>query len=150
MPVTLRPAHPDDIDAVLELWATSAENRSRPADTRAAVAAQLDRDPAALILATDRAGGAGPGVEQVVGSIIVGWDGWRCHVYRLAVRPERRRQGVGQALIAAAEQRARAVGATRIDAMVLADNDSGQAVWRATGFDQQADWRRWVKPLRDG
>ncbi len=31
--------------------------------------------------------------ERVVGSLIVGWDGWRGFLCRLAVRPDHRRQG---------------------------------------------------------
>ena len=37
--------------------------------------------------------------------------------------------------------------ATRIDAMVLAHNELGQRIWRAEGFREQADWRRWVRPV---
>lgn len=138
MPLTVRSAGHDDIGPILDLWQGAAENRGRPGDTREAVETVLGRDPAALIVAVD---------DELVGTIIVGWDGWRCHLYRLAVRPDRRRLGIGQALLAAAEERSRTLGATRIDAMVLDDNDLGQTIWRASGYRRQADWRRWVKPL---
>ncbi len=72
---------------------------------------------------------------------------WRYHLYRLAVRPDARRQGVGSALLAAAERRLSALGATRVDAMVLDRNDLGQSLWRAGGYHRQDDWRRWVKTL---
>jgi ribosomal protein S18 acetylase RimI-like enzyme len=139
MPFDLRAAAAADIEALLELWREAAENDSRPADTRGAVAALLKRDPAAVILA-ERGG-------ELAGSVIAGWDGWRAHLYRLAVRPAWRRRGAGTALLAAAEQRYRALGAARIDAMVLDRNDLGQALWRAAGYRKQADWRRWVKEL---
>jgi ribosomal protein S18 acetylase RimI-like enzyme len=141
MATTLRTATLDDVDAILTLWGEAAENRSRPADTRTAVELLLVRDPDALILATDDA------TDEVIGTIIVGWDGWRCHLYRLAVHPDRRRQRIGQALVDAAQRRASELGATRIDAMVLDDNDLGRGIWAASGFIKQDDWRRWVKPL---
>jgi ribosomal protein S18 acetylase RimI-like enzyme len=141
MAVTLRTATPDDLDAILGLWRDAAENRSRPADTRESVAGLLDRDPLALVVAVDQVSG------ELVGTIIVGWDGWRGHLYRLAVRPDRRREGIGQLLIRASEDRCQALGASRIDAMVLDNNDLGQTIWVAAGYTKQHDWRRWVKPL---
>ena len=78
---------------------------------------------------------------------IAGWDGWRCHLYRLAVAPNRRRRGIGGALIAAAQERFRVLGGTRADAMVLDDNDDARAIWAANGYRRQAEWSRWVKPL---
>jgi ribosomal protein S18 acetylase RimI-like enzyme len=140
--VRVRTAEPGDVEPILALWRGAAENRGRPADSRQTLEQLLERDPAALLVAADS---DPPG--QLVGTIVVGWDGWRAHLYRLAVHPDRRRQGIGGMLIAAADARARALGATRIDAMVLADNDLGQAIWQAAGFDRQDDWRRWVKPL---
>ena len=105
-------------------------------DTRAAVGALIDRDPDALIVVAD---------EGVLArSVIAGWDGWRAHLYRLAVRPDRRRQGIGGALLAAAEERLRALGARRIDAMVLDRNELGQRLWSARGHRRQDEWSRWV------
>jgi ribosomal protein S18 acetylase RimI-like enzyme len=135
----LRSASAADVDGLLAMWAEAAENNSRPPDTRAAVTALLDRDPDAVILAEHDG--------DLIGSIIAGWDGWRCHLYRLAVRPAWRKQGVGSALLSTAENRFKVLGAARIDAMVLDSNDLGQYLWRASGYRKQDDWRRWVKPL---
>jgi ribosomal protein S18 acetylase RimI-like enzyme len=136
----LRPAERGEMASVLAFWQVAAENDSRPADTAEAVEALLSRDPEALILAVDE--------DRIVGSIIAGWDGWRCHLYRLAVAPWRRREGIGGLLIDAAEKRIRAFGGTRIDAMVLDENPAAHAIWAAHGYRRQPDWSRWVKPLR--
>jgi ribosomal protein S18 acetylase RimI-like enzyme len=135
----LRAASAADIDALLALWRAAAENGSRPPDTRVAVARLVSHDTDGVILAEHDG--------ELIGSVIAGWDGWRCHIYRLAVRPDWRRQGVGTALLGAAEKRLRAAGATRVDAMVLASNDLGQKLWRAHGYNEQSNWRRWVKML---
>ncbi|MBV9450315.1 MAG: GNAT family N-acetyltransferase [Streptosporangiaceae bacterium] len=137
---SLRTGSEADVPALLGLWQEAAENNSRPPDTGEAVTALLNRDPEALIIAEHDG--------TLVGSIIAGWDGWRYHLYRLAVRPGWRRQGVGSALLDAAENRLIAMGATRIDAMVLDTNDLGQNMWRARGYSPQGDWRRWVKRCR--
>jgi GNAT superfamily N-acetyltransferase len=49
------------------------------------------------------------------------------------VRQAWRRQGIAAALLRAADERFRAFGAARIDAMVLDDNTLGESYgWRAT------------------
>jgi ribosomal protein S18 acetylase RimI-like enzyme len=136
----LRAAKSGELDAVLAFWRTAAENGHRPADTAAAIAALHLRDPGALILAVD-------GDGDIVGTVIAGWDGWRYHLYRLAVAPHRRREGIGQALIAAAEERFRILGGSRVDAMVLDDNQQAHTIWAANGYQRQAEWSRWIKPL---
>lgn len=92
----IRAATPADLDTVLAFWKVAAEGTSI-SDDRGGVERLVDRDPEALILA-ERGG-------ELVGTVIAGFDGWRCHLYRLAVHPERRRQGIGSALLAAAEER---------------------------------------------
>ncbi len=135
----MRTAGKSELDAVLAFWQSAAENDSRPADTPAAIEALFVRDPEALILAT-----AG---DEIIGTIIAGWDGWRCHLYRLAVSPGHRRQGIGARLVAAAEERFRRLGGTRVDAMVLDANERAHGIWAAQGYRRQDDWSRWVKPL---
>lgn len=137
--LVLRAARPDEVEAVLALWAVAGENAARPTDSAADVERLIARDPEALVLAVDG--------DELVGSVIAGWDGWRCHLYRLAVDPDRRRQGIGRELVARAEARFASNGGTRADAMVLDDNDLAHAAWAAAGYTRQAEWSRWVKPL---
>jgi ribosomal protein S18 acetylase RimI-like enzyme len=139
MSFELRAASAGDAGKLLELWREAAENHGRPGDTRRAILALIDRDAAALIVAEHDG--------ELIGSVIAGWDGWRYHLYRLAVRPGWRRRGVASALLDAAEARFAQLGATRADAMVLAGNDLGQRLWEARGYRRQDNWRRWVREL---
>ncbi|GAB3258110.1 GNAT family N-acetyltransferase [Kineosporia babensis] len=135
----LRPATAADLPAVLDFWQDAAENNSRPADSTTALQALLERDPHALVLALVD--------EQIAGTLIAGFDGWRYHLYRLAVAPDRRRQGIATALVEHAEERFKALGATRADAMVLDENTTAHSAWQARGYRLQENWSRWVKPL---
>jgi len=134
----IRAAGPDDPGTVLAFWKSAAEGTSI-SDDRDGVERLVTRDPEALILA-ERGG-------ELVGTVIAGFDGWRCHLYRLAVHPERRRRGIGAALLTAAEERFVRLGGRRGDAMVLVRNERAHHAWRAAGYAPEEHWRRWVKHL---
>ncbi|MFG2667077.1 GNAT family N-acetyltransferase [Streptomyces sp. NPDC048387] len=134
----IRTATAADAENVLSFWKQAAEGTSITDDVDG-VTRLIGRDPDALILAE--------GDGLLVGSVIAGWDGWRASLYRLAVLPSQRRQGIAKALLDAAERRFLAVGGRRGDAMVLEANERAQQAWAAAGYHREDHWRRWVKPF---
>ncbi|MGY3684189.1 GNAT family N-acetyltransferase [Streptomyces sp. TE33382] len=136
--LSIRAATPADLDEVLAFWKVAAEGTSI-SDDRDGIARLLERDAESLIL-VERGG-------TLAGTVIAGFDGWRCHLYRLAVHPDHRRRGVGGALLAAAEERFVQLGGRRSDAMVLDRNELAQHAWRASGYAPQPQWSRWVHHL---
>ncbi len=111
-------------------------------DTEVGLERLFDRDSDALLLA-ERAG-------ELVGSLIVGWDGWRGSFYRLAVHPSVRRQGIATALVHAGEERLKELGAVRLTAIVASDEQGAVALWEAAGYRLQADTSRFVRMVGEG
>jgi ribosomal protein S18 acetylase RimI-like enzyme len=130
----IRTATATDLPAIVDLWDRAA-GPTRHAGRHAEVARLLERDPDALLVAMVDG--------QLAGALIVGWDGWRCHLYRLAVEPGARRGGVAAALVAAGRMRAVALGAVRLDAMVSPANDGAAGFWEAVGLTRDDHDARW-------
>lgn len=136
--VEIRYGRAADVDAVLDFWRSAAEGTDRR-DSPQGYLTLVERDPEAVLVAEIDG--------HLVGTLIAGWDGWRAHLYRLAVHPDHRRQGIARTLLTRAEERMRELGAFRADAMVLDDNQLAAPAWVAAGYHLQPQWSRWVKPL---
>lgn len=132
----IRPSQVSDIEDVLTLWA-EAEAEPTHTDNAESLTTLIERDPSALLVA--QADG------RLVGSIIAGWDGWRGSIYRLVVAPSHRRLGLGRALLHQAETRFAAVGAVRLQAIVVSTDDQATSFWSASDWDQQSHRLRFVR-----
>lgn len=138
MDAQIRPARLDDTDDVLALWA-QADVEPTVTDDRASILRLIAHDSSALLVAEHD--------EQIVGTLIATWDGWRGSMWRLAVRPGHRRRGIAHALVATAEQRLQTLGATRIATFVVTTDDTPSNFWAACGYQAQTHRRRFVKNL---
>jgi GNAT superfamily N-acetyltransferase len=63
----------------------------------------------------------------------------RAEIADLGVRADRRRNGVGRALVEAARAWVQSRGAERLEVRVAVRNPEGQAFWRALGFEGFVD-----------
>lgn len=72
----------------------------------------------------------------LIGAVMVGHDGHRGWVYYLAVDSQYRGEGIGSALIAAAEQWLRNRGAVKIQLMVRSGNDDALGFYDKIGYEQ--------------
>jgi len=66
-------------------------------------------------------------------------------MYRLAVRREYRRCGVGSALVRAGEEYLRRQGARRISALVARQDVVASAFWESAGYPQDRQMGRRVR-----
>ncbi len=134
--LTVRLGRASDAEDVLAFWrqATSVESST---DDPPALYTLLDRDPGSLLVAELDG--------RVVGTVIVGWDGWRAGLYRLAVDPSLRRRGIGETLVRDAERRLRELGARRLAAVVIGEHDHAVGFWQAMGYEHDARVHRFVR-----
>jgi len=91
-----------------------------------AVPAKLAVQPELFLVALDG--------ELVVGSIMAGYDGHRGWLYAVAVLNSRCRQGVGTALVRAAEARLRSIGCSKINLQVRSTNATAVEFYRQLGY----------------
>jgi ribosomal protein S18 acetylase RimI-like enzyme len=122
---------------VVALW-KEAGAAATVTDDPGSVERLIAHDPEALIVA---------GLEgEIVASLIAGFDGWRAHLYRLAVHPRLRRRGVARALVTEAEIRLARRGAKRVNALVSGDAEAVM-FWEAVGYERDPHMRRHVRNL---
>ena len=81
---------------------------------------------------------------QVIGSVIGSFDGWRGNIYRLAVHPDYRRQGIARALVAEVERQLARQGAKLISAWVEKEHPWAMGFWRAIGYEVDTRMVRFI------
>jgi ribosomal protein S18 acetylase RimI-like enzyme len=74
---------------------------------------------------------------EIVSSTMVGFDGHRGWIYYFGVAPDRRGNGLGRRLFAAAEEWLRSRGAPKVQLMVRDDNRQAIDFYRAMGLEPQ-------------
>jgi ribosomal protein S18 acetylase RimI-like enzyme len=137
--VTVRRSRHEDAQAVLELWMQERSEHASTADRLEDVERLIEDSPAALLVAVH--GG------EIVGALIAGWDGWRGNMYRLAVRKDRRREGVGLALARAGEEYLHSCGVRRVTVLVAFDDEAAGGFWEAAGYPQDREIGRRVRNI---
>jgi ribosomal protein S18 acetylase RimI-like enzyme len=133
-----RAATAKDVQPVLDLWAGSRSEHAETPDSAEAVRTLLHTDPGSLLVADD---------GEVVGALIAAFDGWRGNMYRLAVRQDRRREGIARRLVQYGEARLREKGAPKATALVGRGDEDAEALWRAAGYRDDVKIGRWVRSL---
>jgi non-canonical purine NTP pyrophosphatase (RdgB/HAM1 family) len=124
--VLLRPYRPTDEAAVLALW--QACGLTRPwNDPQRDIARKLTMQAEGFIVALD-------GGQQIVGTVMAGYDGHRGWINYLAVSAEHRRHGLGRRLMDAAERFVRALGAPKLNLQLRSGNDGAAHFYERLGY----------------
>jgi len=129
----------EDYPMVRDLWQT-AGLILRPGDELEDVKLKLQRDADLFLVAEQD--------DEILGSVIGGWDGRRGWIYHLAVRPKHQRKGIGLGLVREVEKRLVAKGAKKVNAQVYKWNERSSEFFKAIGYDAQPDLIMIGKQLR--
>lgn len=127
MTPTIRPAVPEDEDALVALWRACglvASYNDPAEDLRFALAGACST----VLVAAGADGG-------VAGSVMVGHDGHRGWLYYVAADPGARGTGIGRAVVAAAEAWLRERGVRKAQLLVRETNAAVVAFYERLGFE---------------
>jgi ribosomal protein S18 acetylase RimI-like enzyme len=72
--------------------------------------------------------------EEVIGTVMAGYDGHRGWLYSVAVHPAHRREGLGAKLVRHAENALIARGCMKINLQIISANASVAAFYEALGY----------------
>jgi N-acetylglutamate synthase len=129
MPVNIREfCFPNDYAPTLKLWENIEVGiHVGRSDTPEEIQKKLKRDPDLFLVAELS--------EEIIGTVIGGYDGRRGIIYHLAVHKNVREQGVGALLMNEVEKRLQAKGCVKCYLLVVADNEN------AIQFYENRGWR---------
>ena len=127
--VRIRTYAPSDFPSVRRLW-KQAGLHVGPSDTRKEIERARARDPD-LFLVAERSG-------VLVGAVLGRFDGRRGWVNHLAVRAERRRAGIGRALMGELERRFARSGCPKVNLHVEPENEAVCAFYGRLGYRTRA------------
>jgi ribosomal protein S18 acetylase RimI-like enzyme len=134
----VRECRQDEIEAVLSLW-KEAESTVSVTDTLQYLYQTLV-EPSALVLIAELD-------NRLIGTVIGTFDGWPGNIYRLAVHPDYRRQGIARALVTEVEKRFVQQGVKRVTALVEKDHPWATGFWDAVSYQQDTRMVRYVRTL---
>ena len=142
--IVIRPVRDDELDAVLRLWDAAGVTPPSVSDSIDGLT-RLIRTPAALLLVATIG-------DQIAGSVIGGWDGWRGNIYRLAVAPEYRRRGIARRLVAEISRELFAKAAARLSALVEHEHQWAIDFWDSVsdlGYERDPKFARYIVDRRN-
>jgi ribosomal protein S18 acetylase RimI-like enzyme len=118
---------PDDYDAVMHFWENIEKGMHiGPSDAPAEIQKKIQRDPDLFLVAESN--------NEIIGTVIGGFDGRRGLIYHLAVAASLRGQGIGSRLMSEVEARLRARGCLKCYLVVLRDNAEAMRFYEDIGW----------------
>jgi ribosomal protein S18 acetylase RimI-like enzyme len=122
----ITPHSSEHFEGVKTLWQEAFPDDPPWNKAEVAVPAKLAVQPELFLVALDG--------NRVIGSMMAGYDGHRGWLYAVAVLHSLRRQGVGAALVRAAEDRLQSMGCSKVNLQVRATNATVVEFYKKLGY----------------
>ena len=130
--ICIRPMIIEDYDNVYRLWTlTKGMGLNNLDDTKTGINIFLQRNPNTCFVATFH--------NEIIGTIISGYDGRRGYIYHTAVSENFRKKGIGQKLVASSLSALRTEGINKVALVVFSKNKLGNLFWEKIGFRKRED-----------
>ncbi len=126
MTIRILPFTMADYNEVIALWQSSPGIGLSDVDRPEGIAAYLARNPGLSFVARQD--------DELAGAVLCGTDGRRGYLHHLAVRPQYRRQGIGETLVEHCLSELRAQGYQKCHIFVYSGNVEGQVFWERVGW----------------
>ncbi len=90
---------------------------------------KLELNDGLFFIATDN--------QDVIGTVMAGYDGHRGWIYSIAVSPDHRKQGLGSELLSFAEEKLLNVGCMKINLQIMEGNETVEKFYLANGYQTE-------------
>lgn len=124
--MSIRQYADSDHDAVVALWDKVFEYKNAHNSAEGAIQRKQEFGDGLFYVATHRG--------QVIGTVMLGWDGHRGWIYSLAVDPDFQKRGLGSDLIRHSEKILREKGCPKINLQILSKNSDVVAFYQSLGY----------------
>lgn len=115
-----------DKNSVISLWKKVFNPQKPHNDPKTAIDMKTKHNDGLFFIAKEN--------NQVIGTIIAGFDGHRGWLYSLALHPQHRRKGIGSKLVKKAIGELKKLGCLKVNLQINSDNDEVVEFYKKNGF----------------
>ena len=127
--MVIRKYEKKDKDKVVQLWNTVFPDDPPHNDPSKVIDAKIAVQKELFFVAESD--------NQIIGTVMAGYDGHRGWLYSIAVTPENRRKGIGSHLVKYAVNALQEIGCVKVNLQVRATNTQVVAFYESLGFSAE-------------
>lgn len=121
--------YPEDYARAIHLWENSGSGvHVSTSDSPKEIEKKIIRDPDLFLVCVSE--------DEIIGTVLGGFDGRRGIIYHLAVDSAYRGQGIAKALMTEVENRLKAKGCIRCYLLVTTENTAAMQFYEHSGWEQ--------------